>query len=253
MKIIKYQLLKSNKYKITLENDENITLYDNVILNNNLLLTKEINDIDKLLKENSYYEAYYTAIKYLEKKLRSKKEIYKHLSSKFDDITINKVIKNIEKEGYLNNDSYIKAYINDQINLTNNGYYKILRDLKNKGMEEESIKKYLECIDKSIWTEKAKKIIDKMIKNNSKYSNNYLKEKILYDLNNKGYDKTEIIKLINDVICEDDSSILEKNYNILLKKLSRKYQGEELKNQIKTKLVLKGFNYNDVNKYLLGK
>ena len=37
MKIIKYQKLKTNKYKLYLDNNEEITLYDEVIINNNLL------------------------------------------------------------------------------------------------------------------------------------------------------------------------------------------------------------------------
>ena len=246
MKIKKYQKLKSNKYKVTLENDDTITLYDNVILDNHLLLTKKIDNIDEIINQNNYYDAYFLTIKYIGRKQRTKKEIYKYLNNKFDIDIINDTIKRVEDEGYLNDDIYIKSYIHDQVNLTNNGYYKILNDLINNDLDEVLIKKYLDEIDENIWIEKAKKIIEKAIKTNTKYSSNHLKEKVLYDLNNKGYDKSLIINLINDYNFEVNDNILEKNYKVLYNKLSKKYKGKELELQLLTKLMSKGFNYNEV-------
>ena len=250
MKIIKYQKLKTNKYKILLDNDETITLYDDIILKNNLLLTKEINDIDLLLKENEYFDAYNISLKYISRKLRTKKEINSYLKNKFDIEIINDTIKRLEKEGYLNEDIYIKAYINDQINLTNNGYFKILRDLKNSGLNEDKILDYLDSIDNDIWIEKAKKIIDKQVKSNNKYSSKRLKEKLLYDLNNKGYNNSDIIELVNKIDVKDDDNILEKNYNTLYTRLSRKYNKKELELQLINKLMSKGFNYNEVKEII---
>ncbi len=246
MRIIKYQKLKSNKYKVVLENDDTITLYDNIILDNNLLLTKEIDNIDDILKQNDYYDAYYLSIKYISRKQRTKKEIHSYLNNKFDIDIINDTIEKLDKEGYLNDDIYIKSFINDQINLTNNGYYKILRELKNKGLNEDKIISYLDSIDKDVWIEKAKKIIEKSIKTNGKYSSKHLKEKLLYDLNNKGYDNNDILDLVNKIDVKDDLSILQKNYNTLYNKLSRKYSGKELELQLLNKLMTKGFNYNDI-------
>ena len=250
MKIIKYQKLKTNKYKILLDNDETITLYDDIILKNSLLLTKEINDIDLLLKENEYFDAYNISLKYISRKLRTKKEINSYLKNKFDIEIINDTIKRLEKEGYLNEDIYIKAYINDQINLTNNGYFKILRDLKNNGLNEDKILDYLDSIDNDIWIEKAKKIIDKQVKSNNKYSSKRLKEKLLYDLNNKGYNNSDIIELVNKIDVKDDENILEKNYNTLYTRLSRKYNKKELELQLLNKLMSKGFNYNEVKEII---
>ena len=246
MKILKYQKLKSNKYKVTLENEDTITLYDNVILDNNLLLKKEIDNLDDILRQNDYYNAYFLSIKYISRKQRTKKEIHNYLYNKFDSNIIKDTINRLEKEGYLNEDIYLKSYINDQINLTNNGYYKILRNLKNNGLDEDKIVSYLNLIDDNIWSEKAKKIIDKAIKTNTKYSSKNLKEKLLYDLNNKGYDNNLILELVNNIDIKEDKSILEKNYKTLYTKLSRKYKGKELELQLLNKLVCKGFSYTEV-------
>ena len=42
MKILKFKKVSKNKYKIFLDNDSNITLYEDVIINNNLLIKKEV-------------------------------------------------------------------------------------------------------------------------------------------------------------------------------------------------------------------
>lgn len=250
MKIVKYLKLKTNKYKVFLDNEDTITLYDKIILDNDLLITKEIDDIDKIQKENESYDSYFLSIKYISRKLRTKKEIYNYLKNKFDIEVINETIKKLQKEGYLNEDIYIKSYINDQINLTSNGYYKILRDLKNNGLDENDVIKYLDSIEKEVWINKANKLIEKAIKNNSKYSAKHLKEKILYDLNNKGYDNSDIIELVNKIDVKEDSDILEKEYNKLYTKLSRKYNGKELELQLINNLMSKGFSYGNIKNLL---
>ena len=246
MKIVSYEKKGIDKYKVKLDNDDVITLYDNVILNNNLLITKEIEDIDKLLKENDFYELYNKTIRYLGTKLRTRKEIYNHFKIKYDNDTLNKVLDIISKEGYLNDDLYVKSYINDQINLSNNGYYKIFRDLTNKEIDENIIKKYLDEIDVNKWKDKIIKIGEKKIKSNTKYSSSYLKEKILYDLNNLGYDKSMILNVLEDYDIKDNEDIFNKTYETIYNKLSKKYSGNELKVQLINKLMSKGFKYSEI-------
>ena len=60
MKIQKIKKLKSGKYKLELEDGTSIQLYDEVILNHNLLFHKEIDSelFSQIDKENSYYYNY---------------------------------------------------------------------------------------------------------------------------------------------------------------------------------------------------
>ena len=64
---------KNNKYIIKLGEKEIIT-YDEVIIKNNILYKKEIDE--KLLKEieeeNKYYEYYEKILKYIKNKIKSK-------------------------------------------------------------------------------------------------------------------------------------------------------------------------------------
>ena len=114
MKITKISKKKNNLYEITTSNNDKISLYDDVILKYNLLITKEIKDdeLKDILKDNSYLESYNIALKYIISKLRTEKEIRKKLIN-FNKDAVNYTLDRLKKEGYLNDNIYIKAYIND--------------------------------------------------------------------------------------------------------------------------------------------
>ena len=133
MKIKKYIKTGSNKYKIVLENDESIILYEDVILKYELLLKKEISDLDELLKYNSKFELYDKALGFISKKLRSEVEIRKYLSKyTTNESDIDNIINKLYENNFLNNKLYIKSYINDKFYLSLEGPIKIKNDLSSK-------------------------------------------------------------------------------------------------------------------------
>lgn len=136
MKIEKIIKKKSNIYELILSDKTSLSFYDETIFYYNLLLTKEINKTD--LKGINYFnlqvEAYYKALNYIKKKLRTKLEIYNKLKGfNYDENIIKNVLEKLEKQKYLNDELYIKSYINDQVNLTLKGPIKIKRELNNLG------------------------------------------------------------------------------------------------------------------------
>ena len=242
MKIISYKKTKSNLYEITLDNKDKIKLYDEIILKYNLLLIKDIDLslLNKMINENKYYELYNKVLKYLSTKMRSEKEIYNKFKE-YDSKDIAKVITKLKEQGYLNDSEYIKAYINDSINLKMVGYLKIKSDLLKLGFKEEEIVSYLNQIDQDIWNNKIAKLVDNMIKHNHKYSLNLLKQKILTNLISKGFFKEDILEYLDSLEIPIDESIYNKEYNKLKKKLSSKYSDEQLEYEIKKRLKAKGF------------
>ena len=97
MEIKNIKKLKSGKYKIQLD-DTKITTYDDVIINNNLLYKKNIDNklLENINIETSYYDIYNKVIKYISIKLRSKKEILEYLNkNKVEETDINKIIKDL--------------------------------------------------------------------------------------------------------------------------------------------------------------
>lgn len=253
MKIKSYKKGKNNQYKIFLENNSELTLYDEIILKYNLLLKKELTkkEVVEIIKENQHLSCYFTALSYLNYKSRSKKEIREYLKKKnYSSQDIENAIKLLEEKKLINESEYLKLYIRDQVHLTNNGPKKITRKLIDLGFLEEEIQEELFKISKEVWKEKLEKIITKKIKANKKDSVNKAKDKIVIYCLNEGFQKEDILAILDTYEVPENTSALEKEALKLYKKLSIKYQGSELIYQIKGRLFRKGFSYEEIERVL---
>ena len=236
MKIERFTKLKNGQYKLNLDNNTNVLLHEDLILKYELLIYKEIDNekLEQLLQENKTYIAYDYALNYLKVKMRSKKEIKDYLLKKeINEELINNAIEKLEEQGYLSDLSYVRAFINDKISLSNDGPYKIREQLIKLGINEEIIFKELEIFDKELEQKRIEKLIDKQIKINRNKGEYLLKKKIQEHLINLGYSKELVILLINRIEV-DDEDIKKKEYDKLYKKLSKKYSGKELEYKLKT-------------------
>lgn len=254
MKIIKLKKIAKSKYKVTFDNSE-IIIYEEVILKNNLLRKKEITLelLELIIEENKYYEIYELSLSYIERKMRTESEIKEYLNKKgFDELLINDVIEKLKKEELISEEKYIKAYINDKITLSKDGPFKIKRSLLNLELNEGLIEEHLSEIDITIWQEKINKIKQKKLNLMKNKSKNQIKNKLKEDLFNLGYDQELIEISINDIE-KNDNETIKKEYEKAYNKYSRKYQGEALKNQIKSCLYRKGFQIEDINNYIYSK
>lgn len=254
MKIGKYTKLKSNKYSVVID-DITVKLYDDVIVKYELLRLKEIDE--KLFKEITEYndrlEAYYKALKYITKKLRTEKEIYKFLDKDYNKDIILETIDKLKRMGYLNKDLYLKSYLSDQIHMTLNGPNKIKKALVSLGYEEDEFKDSIDNIDSDVWFYKIEKIVNKKIKSNRNLGSNKLKEKIVYDLSNLGFYKWMIEDVIHGTEFGSNINILEKEYNKLYTKLSRKFDDSSIDYQIRMKLLQKGFYSSEIDEFIQNK
>lgn len=251
MRIKKIEKLTSGKYKIVID-DEKITTYDSVILDNNLLYKKNIDDslYKKIIEDTKYYDNYNKAVKYILKKRRSEKEIREYLIKlKLNDVEIDKIVLKLKGVNLINDLEYCKAYINDSIYLSKNGINKIKSHLLNQNISIDIIEDILRDVDLDIFNNRLEKLIIKKINTNHKLSNSMLKHKILNEMINLGYDKDSIINIIEKNLIRDDS-ILKKEFDRVLKKLSNKYSGNELLKNVKQKLLLKGFSNDEINNLL---
>ena len=252
MRIERFKKLKDNRYEIYLDNYEKLILYDDVIVKYALLGQKDFtySFILKIKKENDELSSYYQAIKYINIKLRSEGEIRGFLLKKEYPLnTIDKTIKRLRDNNFLNNKVYLTSYINDALNLTNNGYYKILNNLEKLGFAEEEILLYLPSIESPIWENKLKHLITKKIKLSHQYRGMRLFNKICYDLIYLGYAKEKIVEILEKYELNDNND-LEKEFLKLKAKLAKKYSGKELNLYLKKKLLQKGFSYDEVNDLL---
>lgn len=200
MEIVKYELTKKNIYNVYLSNGEVLELDESVITNNELLLKKRIdNDLyDKLKRDNKICILVNASIKYINVRLRSIKEIKNYLLKKEDDTDlIDEVISRLIKMGYLDDRRFTEAYIKDKLNFTSWGDYKIINELNKLGISSLDIENNIDLLNDDILNERMRKIIDKDIRTNKKYSGLKLKNKIYNHLLTSGYSKEKVISLIN--------------------------------------------------------
>lgn len=230
MKIISYKKTSRGRYIITLDNNK-LTLYEDVILNNNLLFQKDITLelLEKVMNENNYYEAYDLSLSYIETKLRTESEIISYLEKKgFTKNIIDDTIKKLKESNLINEKLYIEAYTNDKINLSSYGPFKIKRNLLDLGLSEEEIDAYLDTISSEVWKSKLDKIISKkvsLMKNKSAYM---IKNKLKVDLFNLGYDRNMIDSLLISINLNDEDAI-KKEMSKAYDKYSKKYEGRTVK------------------------
>lgn len=205
MKIIKYKKEKSGKYKIYLEDGTTIDTYEDVIINNNILYKEDIDSklLDKIEISNNYQKIYNSCIKYISIRVRSTKEIKEYLYRKnIDSTIIGKVIDELTNKNILNDDLYTELYIKDKLLLTNWGPYKIINNLKETGIDNDTIDKYTYLFNEEDEINKIKKIIDKNIKSNHKTNIN-LRNKIYLNLINLGYNNSLIVQELNNYFKEE--------------------------------------------------
>lgn len=242
MKILKYQKLKKNEYKIITDEKE-VTLYDDIIIKHELLLKKEITkkELDNIERENNLLKAYYESLKEINKKMRTEKEIENILKKKnYNSKEIEYAINKLKENGYINHLVYIEAYIHDMLALYCVGENKIKNDLINLGFKETEILPFLEKVEDEIYQEKIQKYIDKKLKANKKSINEF-KRKTLNELINKGFNKIDIITYLDSLEIEENKDEIEKIVNKLYKKYSSKYDLYTTKNKIKVYLYNKGY------------
>ncbi len=251
MKIGKYIKMKSNKYKVKFDDIE-VKLYDDVIIKYELLRKDEISEeeFNEIVEYNDHLEAYYKALKYISNRLRTEKELYNYLDKIYSKSVIRETIDKLKKDGYLNKEVYLKCYLADQVNLTNNGPEKIKKDLIKLGFTEEEFKDKLSEIKDEVWFEKIRNVIKKKINANHTYGLYKLREKALYELSIMGFYRYQVEEIINEFDFSTDSKIVLKEYNKISNKLAKKFEGEELKYQIRIKLLQKGFTNSEIDEVI---
>lgn len=248
MKIIKYKKTTKGKYKIFLDDDSELTLYEDVILKFELLLKKEITTsmILDVYNFNQECDVYYVALDSINRRFKSVYDTKEFLLKKDYPVEmIEKALDKLINQGYLNDRSFAKSYINNQMITTNKGPYKIRRELSEHRVDLNIVDEELVIFDCDTQIEKINKVASRLYKSNRSRGGAVLRKKIMSDLISLGYDSETILKVIDDFDFSNNKDIASKEYEKVYRRLSKKYEGKELEYKIKEKLYQKGLYYED--------
>lgn len=250
MKIKKYKKISQSKYSVELDNGESLILYEDTIIKYNLLYKGEIglDILNEILEYNDLSKAYDECIKFLCKRMHSKKEVIEFLKkNSYNTYIIDSCIERLENNNMINDEVYVKSYINDRINLSKDGPLKIERDLESLDINSDIIRKNIYMIDSDIIYEKIDKYISKKKNSNTKYSGYILDNKIRQELINLGFSIDMIDSVLSKYTENDDMSIIKKEYEKAYSRYSKKYKDKELMLKVKSYLYSKGYKTDDIN------
>ena len=200
LKIEKYEKIGKSKYRLYLNNGEVIDTYDEVILKNDLLLKKELNNYlyQRVIIESNNQGHYNACIKYIGVRIRSAKEISDYLKRKnLTDEDINYIIEKLVEEKYLDDNHFCACFIKDKLKFTTMGEYKIIYELKKHNISEEIIAANNHLITDDILIEKIDKIITKQINSNHKLDKQKLRNKLYNHLLASGYTSSRVVERLN--------------------------------------------------------
>lgn len=249
MKITNINKLPKARYKITFDDDSDLILYENVVLKHVLLIGKQVDESlkQKIMLDHGVATPYYQSLNYINTRLRSKEEVRVYLLKKdHDESLVNETISRLEEEGYINDKLFVESFVNDKINLTYDGIYKIKRGLEKYKVDDEIIDNVTSNVHEEEMNKKIDKLIAKQVRLNTRYTGNVLKNRILNYLLTLGYDKYTVLEKLNHHDFKGNGD-LEKEYNCLFKKYAKRYDKPKLMLVIRQHLFQKGYDIEDIN------
>jgi len=239
---------KKGMYELVFSNGKKKKVTEDIIIKYNLFKNKEIDAIllNKIIEDNEKEIYYNKVIKYIAIRIRSKWEIEKYLEKYETDTKY--IIDKLERQGYINDEIFIRAFINDKMNMNNWGPFKIKREAFKYHIDSSLLNKYISEIDIDIIHNKLEKQINKKVGVNKTKSERALKTYLMTYFSNLGYESSMIKQIISGIEINVDQTIIDKEYNKIKKRLEKKYQGKELEFNINRALLNKGFDYKKVTK-----
>ncbi len=255
--LVEISKTKKNRYLLIISNNEVLEKHivsENIIIKYNLLTPRELTSfeyktITKIKIEDLLYEK---ALVFIDYKMRTISEVKKRLKKEVEDEQlINKIIIRLKEQNYLDDNFYVKTYLNEKLEYDLIGPRNIKEKLIKKGIHYDLIDQHLIRYKEEFQYDK----INQIIKNETKFRIKKPYKKAYLSLKQKLVSKGFTLKVIEsalisnrDIIKEmiDEEPLLKRELDILTKKYDlSKYED---KSKIIKMLISKGFDYELIKK-----
>ena len=142
-------------------------------------------------------KAYNYAIKYL-KNIKTKKDVYDYLIRKgFSDEETSEVCDYIEEVGLVDDDLYVKFFVEDSFRIKNKGARKIVYELKPRGIDDDKIEEAIEETSDMEY-EALKEAYERKLEATKSETDPYKrKNKIIRFLISRGFDYSDIKNIVD--------------------------------------------------------
>lgn len=142
-------------------------------------------------------KAYNYAIKYL-KNIKTKRDVYDYLIRKgFSDEETSEVCDYIEEVGLVDDDLYVKFFVEDSFRIKNKGARKIVYELKQRGIDDDKIEEAIEEASDMEY-EALKEAYERKLEATKSETDPYKrKNKIIRFLISRGFDYSDIKDIVD--------------------------------------------------------
>lgn len=142
-------------------------------------------------------KAYNYAIKYL-KNIKTKKDVYDYLIRKgFTDEETSEVCDYIEEVGLVDDDLYVKFFVEDSFRIKNKGARKIVYELKQRGIDDDKINEAIEEAS-DMQYDALKEAYERKLESTKSETDEYKrKNKIIRFLISRGFDYSDIKDIVD--------------------------------------------------------
>lgn len=245
------KIIKKLKYQIEiLFNDEFYKIEREVAYKYNIKEGSNftIEDFTKILLDNDYY--YFD--RFSKNKLRKMLTEYelKELLTKAgaNPVLINRLIENYLDYKYIDDENYVKTYI--ELRGNKEGPKLIKTKLIKKGIDISLIEEYLDNFNEE---DSINNLARRVINTSKNLNKQQIKQRVIRSLLTKGYNYNLVNKIVDDLLKDieiDEEDLIEKELLKELRRYQSKHEGYELKQTIKQKLYNKGYNLTLIEKVL---
>lgn len=142
-------------------------------------------------------KAYNYAIKYL-KNIKTKRDVYDYLIRKgFTDEETSEVCDYIEEVGLVDDDLYVKFFVEDSFRIKNKGARKIVYELKQRGIDDDKINEAIEEAS-DMQYDALKEAYERKLEATKNETDQYKrKNKIIRFLISRGFDYSDIKDIVD--------------------------------------------------------
>lgn len=250
---------KKRLYKVVFDDERTIYVTEDTIVR--FFLSKgavfENAEIDKIAEFADFSRGKNLGLYYISFKQRTKKEVIRYLiDHEIPNVQIAKIIDALEASRFIDDPAYAESFVRGKVLGKSSGPYQIQQKLVDKGIDKTLALEKLELLyDFDTQVAVATHLAEKLVM--SKYSRlplKALKMKIATNLTSKGfsYDISKIaidnLELESDE--DNESELLQKELDKIMRKYSRKYDGYDLKQRVSNALARKGFDFDVINREL---
>lgn len=221
-----------------------------------LVLSEE--DLEKLQQQNDIQKGYGMALRFLSYRMRTKKEVHDYLFNKeVDPEKITEIIERLENEKLLDDREFANAFVRDRMEFSTKGPKMIIQELIKNGVSQTQATEAAEVYSYEQQYEKTRKLAEKRLHRSTNKSFKQQLEQLHAHLLQKGFSNEVVRDVLNHYRDEKDT---EGEWEALLKqgekvwqKNARKYEGFTLQMKVKEALYRKGFELQEIEKFIEGK